>query len=96
MQNKLIEAHEEGKHSAAVLWDLSAAFDTVKYSVFLKELEVYGFSEKSVRWFKSYLEGRKQVVQVGNSFSGEITITVGTPQRAVLSPIIFFDLWGRH
>lgn len=99
IQNKLIEGHEEGKTSAALLWDLSAAFDCIDHSILLKKLSIYGFDSNSISWFKSYLEDRTQIVQVGESFSKEIKITVGSPQGAVLSPLIFIiygadlDLW---
>ena len=59
-----LEASEDKKLSAALLLDLSAAFDVVDHAIFLRKLEIYNFSEETVSWFKSYLTGRKQCVQV--------------------------------
>ena len=49
----------------AVLCDLSKAFDTLDHSILLSKLKYYGFSEKVINWFTSYLLHRKQY----NSFN---------------------------
>ena len=51
---------------------------------------MYGFDEKSVLWFKSYLEGRTQLVQVESKVSGvQSTGDHGAPQGSVLAGLIF-------
>ena len=53
-------------------------------------LEAYNFSDESVEWFKSYLEGRTQTVQVESKFSDpEPLAEHGVPQGSVLGPLIF-------
>ena len=60
---------ESTELSAALLLDLSAAFDVVDHMILLDKLRLYNFSETSVAWFKSYLENRKQVVLVESRLS---------------------------
>ena len=54
-------------HSQAVTFsDLSAAFDTLSSDIFCSKIKLYGFNEKSISWFRSYLTNRQQVVIVGS------------------------------
>ena len=52
-----------------MLLDLSAAFDVVDHQILLEKLQMYKFSPKTLSWFKSYLQGRKQVVVVESEIS---------------------------
>ena len=38
-----------------ILIDLQKAFDAINYEVLLNKLEALGFSDKCIRWFRSYL-----------------------------------------
>ena len=69
LQDLWLSASEDKKLSAALLLDLSAAFDIVDHKIFLEKLQVYKFSEQAIEWFSSYLKERKQVVQVESKFS---------------------------
>jgi hypothetical protein len=99
MHERWIQARERKESTAVLLWDLSAAFDTLDHNIFLKKLALYGLSPDSVNWFTSYLGGRKQLVQVGGKRSRWRKIPTGSPQGAILSPLIFnifvadLELW---
>ena len=54
-----IRAAENKKLTAALLLDLSAAFDVVDHSILLDKLKLYNFSPQAISWFQSYLSGRK-------------------------------------
>ena len=97
--DSLLEAKNNNKETALLLYDLSAAFDTLKPQVLLDKLEIYGFDQLSLDWMKSYLTGRKQAVRIGKHTSSEVELTLGTPQGSRLSPLLFsilfadLDLW---
>lgn len=66
---------DKGFYTGMVLLDLQKAFDTVNHEILLNKLKALGMSEESVIWFKSYLSGRKQVVDVNGIMSQECNIT---------------------
>jgi hypothetical protein len=97
--DSLLEGKENRKEIMIILYDLSAAFDTVSHDILLEKLKAYGFDDSSLKWMKSYLQDRQQYVQVDGKIS-EIKVTnIGTPQGSRLSPILFLclmadmDLW---
>ena len=64
-----LSASENTELSAALLLDLSAAFDIVDHEIFIKKLKSYGFGDNALKWFSSYLDDRLQTVQVETKFS---------------------------
>ena len=93
------EAREENKLILQILYDLSAAFDTVEPKVLIEKLKIYGFNYTSRRWMETYLTGRSQITTVGGKFSEPVDLCYGTPQGSRLSPLLFIiimadlDLW---
>ena len=76
-----------GNFTGMVLIDLQKAFDTVDHVILLNKLEKMGVS--SVEWFKSYLSGRKQIVNVNQVDSTPLGINCGVPQGSILGPLLF-------
>ena len=85
----LLEAKQDCKEIALLMYDLSAAFDTVQVSIILKKLELYGFCQRTMKWIESYLTGRIQAVSLGGKTSSFVDMTIGTPQGSRLSPLLF-------
>ena len=85
--------------TGVLLWDLSAAFDTLDVDIFCKKIKLYGFQPMTVKWFASFLSGRSQCVKIGTSVSSTKYLNSGVPQGGVISPLIFvlyvsdLDLW---
>ncbi len=80
----------QGKPTALVLLDLSAAFDTIDHQQLTDHLSSwYGFSGNVSKWFRSYLTGRKQSVKVFDAVSASKTLDCGVPQGSVLGPLLF-------
>ena len=75
--------------TGVLLWDLSAAFDTLDVTLLCKKLKLYGFDDLSVKWFHSFLSHRRQKVKIGNAISNSVMLTSGVPQGGILSPLIF-------
>ena len=89
MQQEWIKNKEDGEKTGLLIWDLSAAFDTLDIKLLCQKLEIYGFSENSVKWFHSFLSNRTQRVKIGNTLSDLLWLTSGVPQGGILSPIVF-------
>ena len=53
-------ALDRGQDVAAVMIDLSKAFDTVNHALLIKKLQAYGIREGELLWFKNYLCNRRQ------------------------------------
>ena len=53
------------------------------------KLKLYGFSEDTLLWFKSYLAGRSQYVDVSGGISLRKSIPVGVFQGSVAGPLLF-------
>ena len=88
--NDLLIASTESKATVVMLLDLSAAFDTVDHSVLLSILEKeLGITGQALKWFRSFLSGRCQKVQISGEESYEIIILFGVPQGSVLGPVLF-------
>jgi hypothetical protein len=90
---KIIEdwkkALDENKYIAAILMDLSKAFDGLPHDLIVLKPEAYGLSERSINLLNSYLSGRKQCVKVKTICSSFETVYKGVPQGSILGPILF-------
>ena len=73
--------------------DLKKVFDCMNHVILLSKLEYYNVDSE---WFKSYLQGRTQYVQLDNIKSDTRNITVGVPQGSVLGPELFLIFFKRH
>ena len=80
------------KEILVLLYDLSSAFDTVFHQILLEKLRLYGFCKLSMKCMESYLQNRKQVVEVSGKVSSEKVLNFRTPQGSRLSPLLFIIL----
>ena len=62
--DEITKALDEESYAISIFLDLSKAFDTVNHSILLSKLDVYGIRDIENRWFRSYLNKRKQKVFV--------------------------------
>ena len=65
------------------------AFDTISHKILLEILEFYGIRGNANNWFRSYLQNRKQFLEIYNIKSEYADITCGVPQGSILGPILF-------
>ena len=90
IQNDLLNEADKNRASCLVLLDLSAAFDTIDHNILLTRLaDNVGLCGVPLKWFASYLTGRKQTIKAGSATSNATYLTCGVPQGSVLGPILF-------
>lgn len=63
-----------------ILIDYCKAFDIVDHSILLQKLQSYGLDNKSLIWFRSYLDERRQLVSMGNIESPTACVRLGVPR----------------
>ena len=68
--NDLLIACDKKSASVLMLLDLSAAFDTVEHKKLLRILhDEIGVRAMALKWFKSFLTGWTQTMQIGSNIS---------------------------
>ena len=72
-----------------ILIDLQKAFNTINHEILLKKLEAIGFSNKCIRWFRSYLYERIFFIEIENQLSNYEKVSRGVPQGSILGPLLF-------
>lgn len=75
---------------AIVALDLKGAFDNIKHSVILTHLSETHCGKNTFNYIKDFLTDRAALVGVQDKEHGPYALgTWGTPQGAVLSPLLF-------
>ena len=88
--NDVLVGFDRNKCTILLLLDLSAAFDTVDIEKLLNILEnEFGIIGIALKWFRSFLTGRKQRVRIQDSLSDYVDVLFGVPQGSVLGPVLF-------
>ena len=94
---EMIINYEEGKYTALISLDQSAAFDVVDHSTLVLKLKLLGMDENTLKWIKSYLGGRSQVVELQTKQSSLLeappcSIIQGSIASCLLFTIYTLDL----
>ena len=89
VMEKWLKDLEDGNIIVAVFLDFKRAFETINRVRLLHKLSNYGIRGNALKWFRSYLTGRRQVTRYCNERSDEAYINYGVPQGSVLGPLLF-------
>jgi len=81
---------DTGKVTALTPLYLSAAFDTIDYSLLLDRLPGwYGISGTALTWIRSFLINRFQSIKIRKCFSNAVPLFCGVPRGSILGPWLF-------
>lgn len=95
LTESIMTSIDQNKHTIALFFDMSKAFDFVDHSILLKKLEKIGIRGVALDWINSYLQNRMQCVQISNlNEDNELTTyessydfnRYGVPQGSILGP----------
>jgi hypothetical protein len=90
VHDHVIGSMDQGKVTALIMLDLSAAFDTIDHNILLHRLQHwYGLTGEALNWFASYLTFRSQAVLINGKISKSAPLVCGIPQGSVLGPLLF-------
>jgi hypothetical protein len=102
MQQRWVERTEAKKTTGILLWDLTAAYDTLDAELLCEKLKIYGFGETTRKWFRSFLKGRTQRLKIGAEMSEAVDLNTGVPQGGILAPVLLIifvsdmEDWTEH
>ena len=87
--DNVYDSFNNSEQLLAIYLDFSKAFDTISFDILLKKMEYMGFRGPIYSWLKSFLQNRKQCVNIGSSSSDILTTGMGVPQGSTLGPLFF-------
>ena len=91
MIEKIKQAKDNSNAFAAVLTDLSNAFDCIDHEFLIAKSNAYGFDSLSLKFLSAYLNFRKQSFKVGSTFSDYLNILSNVPQRSIT--VLFLSMF---
>jgi len=83
--SKVYDSFNMSFKTTGLFIDFRQAFDLENHSILLNKLETVGVGGVALRWFSSFLTGRRQQVRIGDCLSEPRPVGVGVPQGSVLS-----------
>ena len=87
---KLLKNVDAGLYTCSIFLDLAKAFATVDHAIVLEKMERYcGVRGLAIKFFGSYLSGRKQCTNIDNHMSSFLEVKCGVPQGSSKGPYFF-------
>ncbi len=72
-----------------ILLDISKAFDMLNQEILISKHEHYRLHDLSIELFKSYFSNRKQCLEIDESDSDMLCLTIGVQQGSILGHLLF-------
>jgi len=83
---------DEGKYVNLLMVDFSKAFDRAAISRIVNQLYALKASQQCLLWISNFLQRRTVCVKYNGEVSGFQSISGGTPQGSLISPLLFAAL----
>ena len=94
LHTTLTHVEQRGNYARLLFIDFSSAFNTIIPSRLVTKLMDLGLSQQICYWIRNFLTDRSQRVRVGSHLSSALSISIGSPQGCVLSPLLY-TIWER-
>ncbi|TWW53716.1 putative RNA-directed DNA polymerase from transposon BS, partial [Takifugu flavidus] len=78
-----------GTYARILFVDFSSAFNTIRPALLQDKLSQLSVPASLCRWITHFLTDQRQYVRLGKTVSDSVTISTGSPQGCVLSPLLF-------
>ena len=85
----LSHLEQQNTYARILYVDFSSAFNTIIPQRLMEKLLLLGLNPTLCQWILDFLTERPQSVRVGNNTSKTITLSTGSPQGCVLSPLLY-------
>ncbi|KAL4006225.1 NACHT, LRR and PYD domains-containing protein 12 [Sarotherodon galilaeus] len=89
LHTALSNLEHRGSYVRMLFLDFSSAFNHIIPEILVQKLSHLGLSTPICLWIKDFLTNRPQSVRLGPHLSSTITLSTGSPQGCVLSPLLF-------
>lgn len=88
-QQDIVSSFQSGKEVHSIYTDVAKAFDRVNPRFLVAKLRSYGIGDSFLRWLENSLEGRTQIVKIGDVVSESIDVLSGVGQGSHSGPLLF-------
>ena len=89
----ILNGAKNGKDTGMILIDLQKAFNTLDHKKFYWTNEVHPFSDKTMKWFHSYLTNRAFFVSLDHVFSEAWYHELWNSSRIYIRTFIVFAIY---
>uniref|UniRef100_A0A8C5AV64 Reverse transcriptase domain-containing protein n=1 Tax=Gadus morhua TaxID=8049 RepID=A0A8C5AV64_GADMO len=89
LHSTLSHLEHPGTYARLLFIDYSSAFNTIIPDILINKLLGLHLPASTCAWIKDFLSNRPQQVRLGPHLSSPLTLSTGSPQGCVLSPLLY-------
>lgn len=83
------EETSNGKYVIGISLDIKSAYSCVQYNLIFEKLKLYGVSGSELKFIESYIQNRRQFVELNGCKSSSLKIGAGVPQGSSLASYLY-------